>query len=483
VALLLLSILLFIFPNKEIVFITAALAASVCGLYGLFLLISQPRLLKLFNVMSISLLLGYPLGSVINTLFNYYSTGSADPTINVFYLYYGKEDISLSLLLVLVASILLFELARFKAPLVSTFEARLKRNTDASGKYIVISVVIVTIAYLAGQIGYMGIQTGEFGEVGIWGALAFILVPPLLPITAGQITRAHSLRYRVSLILMFSLFLLSSILFGRRVFLYSLVTTLIGLSISGFRLPSISFKRFLTIAVGVPTFIIVIYVGFIFFFSLRLVVDSVGHEVPTIELLHKAKEVVQGDSPEVIAKLSSNIKERPFILSYLAGFIAAQKTYSPLWGQEVVYAFQTAIPSLLFPHKLHLLPKMPEEFVHPAFGISVFDGPNTIMTAGLNDFGIAGAIIYPALLVLIYGVFLKIIFCYFPSVLFQLVLFRLIFQLFYVEESLSGLLTTGLRDLLLITGLFLIIDKISHVTIGSNITKQEIRVAIKAPNG
>lgn len=473
--LLLLAIFLFVFPYSGMIFISTALVASACGLYGLFLLISQPTFLKLSNVMSVSLLLGYPVGTVINTLDTYFSTGSADPTKNVFDLSYGKDDISLALLLVLVASILLFELARFNAPLVSTFEARLKRDTDASGKYIVISVVIVIIAYFAGQIGYMGIQIGEFGEVGIWGALAFMLVPPFLPITAGQIIRAHSLRYRVSLILIFFLFLLSSVLFGRRVFLYSLITTLIGLSISGFRLSKLTFKRWLTIGVGVPALLFLVYFGFIFFFALRLAVDSVGHEVPMIELLYNTKEVVQGDSPEVIAKLSSNIKERPFILSYLAGFVAAQKTYSPLWGQEVVYAFQTAIPSLLFPHKLHLLPKMQEEFVHPAFGISVFDGPNTIMTAGLNDFGIAGAIIYPAVLVLMYGVFLRIVFRHIPSVLFQMVLFRLIFQLLYVEQSLSGMLTSSLRDLALITGLFFIISKLPNITLGSRITEQEIR--------
>jgi hypothetical protein len=475
VVLLLLSILLFVFPNSEIIFIITTLAASACGLYGIFLLISQPRLIKLFNVMSVSLLLGYPIGSIINTLDTYFSTASADPTKNVFDLSYGRDDISLALLLVLVASVLLFELARFEAPLVSTFRNRLKRDTDASGKYIVISATIVSAAYWAGQIGYMGIKTGEFGEVGILGAIAFLLVPPFLPITASEIIRARSLRYRILMILIFSLFFLSSVLFGRRVFLYSLITTFIGLSISGFRLPKYSFKRWLTVGVGVPALFILVYFGFIFFFALRLSIDAVGYEAPMIELLYNAKEVVQGDSPNLIAELSSNIKERPFILSYLAGFVAAQKTYSPLWGQEVVFAFQTAIPSLLFPHKLHLLPKMQEEFVHPAFGFSVFDGPNTIMTAGFNDFGIPGAILYPILLVLIYGFFLKIIFRYLHFVLFQLVVFRLIYQLFYVEQSLSNLLTSSLRDLALITGLFFIISKLSHITLGSRITEQEIR--------
>jgi hypothetical protein len=474
VVLLLLSILLFVFPNSEIIFIVSAFGASVCGLHGLFLLISQPALLKLFNIMPVSLLLGYPIGTVINTLNNYISTASMDITQNLFDLSYGKDDISLALLLVLIASILLFELARFEAPLDSTFVTWLKRETNASGKYIVISAAIVFAAYWAGQVGYMGVRPGESGEVSLLGAIAFLLVPPYLPITACEIIRARSLRYRVLLILIFFLFLLSSVLFGRRVFLYSLITTLIGLSISGFRISKIPYKRWLTIAVGVPGLFVLIFFGFIFFFSLRLTIDSVGNEVPMIELFHNANEIIQGDSPELYSQLSSNLTERPFILSYLAGIVAAQKTYSPLWGQEVSYAFQIAIPSVLFPNKLLTLPKMQEEFVHPAFGFSVFDGPITIMTAGLDDFGIAGAIIYPAILVIIYGVFLKIIFRYISSELFQLVLYRLIFQLFYVEQSLNSLLTTGLRDLLLVTGLFMIIDKIPHITFGSKIIKQEI---------
>ncbi len=357
--------------------------------------------------MAVSILLGYALGTVVFIVSTYFSNESTELSQNVFNFSYGKGDISLTLLIVLMTSVLLFELARFEAPLVSAFIAKLNRDTDASGKYIVMSVVVVISAYLTGQVGYMGVQLGGFGEVGILGAIAFLLVPPFLPMTVCEIIRARSLRHKIFLMTIFLLFLLSTVLFGRRVFIYSLITTLIGLSISGIRLPKLSFKRWFTIGVGVPAFFIVVFLSFIFFFSLRLTIDSVGQEMPMVELLHNAKEVILENSPELYSQFSINVTERPFILSYLTGFVAAQRTYSPLWGQEVSYAFQTAIPSVLFPNKLLILPKMQEEFVHPAFGFSVFDGPNTIMTAGLDDFGIAGAIMYPAILVIIYGVFLK----------------------------------------------------------------------------
>jgi hypothetical protein len=457
------------------IFIVSALAASACGLYGIFLLIYKPNLLKLFNVMAVSILLGYTLGTVVFLGGTYFSTGSTDPSQNVFNFSFGKDDISLALLIVIMTSVLLFELARFEAPLVRTFKARLKRDTNAPEKYVVISAVVIISAYFTGQIGYMGIQLGEFGEVGILGAIAFLLVPPLLPITACEIMSARSLRYRVFLMVIFSLLLLSSILFGRRVFVYSLVTTLIGLSIAGFRLPKISYKRWLTIAVGVPVLFLVVFSGFVFFFSLRLTIDSVRHQVPMFELLHNTKDFMQWNSPELYSQLSGNLTERPYILSYLAGFVAAQRTYSPLWGQEIGYALQTAIPSVLFPNKLLTLPKMQEEFVHPAFGISIFDGPSTIMTAGLNDFGIAGAIIYPVVLVLTYGLFLRIVFQHIPPFLFQMVLFRFIFQLLYLEQSLSGMLTSSLRDIAFITVLFLLISKLPNITLGSRGMEQEIQ--------
>jgi hypothetical protein len=103
--------------------------------------------------------------------------------------------------------------------------------------------------------------------------------------------------------------------------------------------------------------------------------------------------------------------------------------------------------------------------VHPAFAIPVFDGPNTLVTAGFDDFGVVGAIGYPLILAAIYIVIRQITANRLPPFLYYLVAFRLIYQLLYVEQGLSAMLTVGLRDLAIITITFLFLWKLSRIRV------------------
>jgi len=464
------------------VFVVTVLATGACGIHGVVLFIFKPNSVKLFYVMAVSLLLGYSFGTVITIFVNIYKNGSFDSLDNIMGLSYGKDDISMALLLVLLVSLILIELSRFEVPLVNKVDAQLEKSGETQGKCISISAAIVICAYLTGQIGFMGIQIGELGKVGVLGALAFLIVPPFLPIIACEIIRERSLKHKALLMFVFSLFLFSSVLFGRRVFLYSLVSIFIGLSINGYGISSLFTKRSLTVILGIIAFPVAVWFGFSFFYAMRLASYSVGPDVPLIEFLRSTFEVINNETPELYSQISTNIAERPFILSYLAGIVSSQSTYPPLWGKEVYYAFQTAIPSMFFPDKLILLPKMAEEFVHPAFGLPVFDGNNTIITAGINDFGIIGAITYPAIIVIVYIFILRIINRRIPFVLFQVVLFRLIYQLLNIEDSLSSFLTSFLRDMALVIGLLIVILKITNIVSRFRITKQLNAVAQFIPD-
>lgn len=99
---------------------------------------------------------------------------------------------------------------------------------------------------------------------------------------------------------------------------------------------------------------------------------------------------------------------------------------------------------------------------HPALGFAPFDGANTVVTAGLNDFGFAGVTIYPILLVLVYALIARLLASRLPPFLFYLLAFRLIYMSLSVESALPSFLTVGLRDLAIITLLFLLIWKIPY---------------------
>lgn len=444
--------LLVLFSDSQRLFLLVALAGSGCGLYGLFLLLTRPRLVRFTNVLSVSLLLGYALGTVIYAFSSLLSSPELDLTYNAFGLDYRRSDLSMALLLVYMTSTVLFFLSRVESPVFGATPMRQAFASPRARLLIWLGAGIVLRAFLVGDLGYMGTQVDESSSVPALGSLAFLMIPVLLPMTALCILEETSRWRRALLLLVLGLFLLALLPLGRRVLLYSLVILLMTLALSGRWLPRYSMVKWIGIAfIGLGLICIIAYLGFQFFYALRLAVESQGLEVGIGELLRATFEILQHESSEVSSELASNMVERPFILSYLAAFVAAQSTYPPLWGEELVYALKIAIPSLLFLQKTALLPSAPEEFVHPAFGFYIFDGPNTIVTAGFNDFGLVGMVLYPILLVAIYIAIRRILRGRIPLFIYYFVMLRLIYQLFSIEQSLAGLLTTALRDLALTT--------------------------------
>ena len=458
VILLTMAALLFSFPENRTVFIIAVSVTSFCGVYVLLLLMFKRSLVKLFNILAMSLLLGYSFGSIFFVFVNVYYGSEFYDSNSIANINYGKHDLSLALLVVIIVCILLFELSRFEKPIKYKIDEGINHKGKGVGICILIGTILVIVAHLTNQIGFLGVRASDAGNIGALGALAFLIIPPLLPITACEIGKKHSFKYKIVLIIAFIVFLFASIIFGRRIFLYSLVTVFIGLSVSGFNLVEFLKKRWIVVGVFIVSLPLFVYLSFLMFYAMRIAGYSEGNYGSLLNLVLIAIDIIYRDPISILADLSSNIVERSFILSYFAGLLSAQIDYSPLFGKEMYYAFQIAIPTLFYPEKMTFLPKMPEEFIHPAIGLPIFDGNNTIITAGFNDFGFIGAIVYPILLVVVFIAYLDIAYKYLPYGLFLFVLYRFVFQLLFIEEALGGMIAICLRDLTVVVALFFVLS-------------------------
>ena len=454
--LLLSVVLLALLNNNQAIFLLAALAGSGTGIYGFLLFLRRPHLVCFANLMAVSLLLGYALGTIIYAGGGLFSTADLNMTETIEF-GYAQSDLSFSLLLIYVVCSVLFSFSRLESPIFETGQIFASFALPKARLLIWVGIGMVMAAFAVGDLGYMGTQANESLNVTVLGAMSGLLVPILLPMSALCFIDETSRWRRILLFLAFFLFLFSLVLLGRRVLLYSIVNLMIALAVSGRKLPKFGWTKWTAIGLSAIGLMLFLYIGFYFFYALRLSIDNLGLETGLVNLLYATVDLLQNEFSGVGVELSSNSMERPFILSYLAAFVGAQSIYPPLWGEELVYAIKVAIPSLIYPEKTILLPSMVEEFVHPAFGFHVFDGPNSIVTAGLNDFGLIGVLLYPVLLVMAYAAVRRLLYGRLPSFIYYFVMFRLIFQVLYVEQSLAGLLTSALRDLALIkVGLYFI---------------------------
>lgn len=439
--------LLTLFSDSQGAFLFSVLVGTFVGIYQLILVLMRPRLIRFSSIMSLSLLLGYAAGTAMYVGGVLLTAPTLDLESNAFGLGYTQAALSVALMLVFLAAILLIFMSRLERPIFPNPEGI--SAALAAGKadsFIWAGLVLLAAAFVVGDLGYMGAQADEAGNITALGAMSFFIAPVILTIAAVS-TVGENKKLRYSLLIVLALYLLVLFPLGRRVLAYSLLVMVIGFVSTGKLLPKFSAQRWAGLLAGGLLFMLIGYIGFHYFYALRLTVNSVGRDTAVFELLRESASLLFSEFDMIQAAMSGNLVERPFILSYLASFVSAQTIYPPLWGDELVYAVKTAIPSLFFPEKKAVLPGAAEEFVHPAFGFYVFDGPNTIVTAGLNDFGLAGAILYPILLVAIYIFIRRLLQGKVPALIYCLVMLRLIYQMLYVEQSLSGMLTTGLRDL------------------------------------
>ena len=453
-----LGVALVLFSDSAIAFDLIAVIASVIAFRDLYFLVAAPRHATFARVLAVSILLGYAFGAIIylaanNTLhaadFQYWSAEG---------LFFDQESLAIALASSFFSAGLLYIVASYQTPVG---EQVLARSSGIFRQRLVWLGVIITIVALArGDLGYMGAATSELGSVAPLGALATLLAPALAACLALTMLFEKRASRRVILVAALLVLAAALVVMGRRYLLYSLVLCFIALGFGGLQIRRLP-RRTLALLLLAALFL---YEGSRVFMAVRITAWSPHPHDGLIAMAKDAVPLLTGDNKVALQEiLLQNSGSRPFILAYFAGLMRTAGSALPLFGGELVYSIQMVIPSFLLPSKLSSLPLTPEALVHPYYGISVFDGPGSILVSGFDDFGWLGILLYPLALVSLYELFFRFT-CFVTSEASVriFVWFVLTFELLYVEQGLTEQLVL-VRNLLIVLAVGLIITGIGGV--------------------
>jgi|GEM_PF-5469533 len=459
------SFLLLFFSESIFVFNLVIIGGALVTARIFFRITKNPHWLRFGNIACFSILFGYIISTVVYAFMNITKNGDISYRQNDFGFCYSQSIISYSMLATFMVSILLSALAHFEKPLrISEY---LERSLSKQSIFIIVlSAAILVFGFINETIGYMGIYLISDRRISPLGALCSVAIPPLTSIAlASLLLLPNELRkYRIVLLATSAILVLLVVLVGRRVLMYTIISSiiLVGPSLlEKFRSRRINISRIICIGLVAPVLLVF---GFNTFHAVRLTVNMMTYQQKpgVLEIVPYMIDLVQ--APYAVVELNEtlieNITQRPFVLSYLAGLMDAHmKKSTPVFG-ELEYALAMAVPSLFQPQKtLQMAPSI-EDVIHPLLGLPVFDGPNTILTAGLNDLGFMGTLIYPVMIVGLYIFISRIIPSNWPPFLSLFILLRLMFALLYLEDSLGALVGSGLRDLAIVALVYWAVLKI-----------------------
>ncbi|MDG4594413.1 MAG: hypothetical protein P9F75_01750 [Candidatus Contendobacter sp.] len=451
---------LLLFPDSKVLFIISIVVGSMLSIYALATIIFRQNFLRFTNIMAISFLLGYSLSTLIYFV-THFSFVILSEKFDVTGYYVTQKELSLAISMVYFVCATLFLFSRVDYSIDSVLHKTNLVFLDIRATLLVyLGLGIVFFALISNNLGYQGVQKIDeaSNQISIIGAIS-IQIAPVLPamflIKIKQKVNKHLIfidiiGFALSLILLFSL--------TRRTLLYSIIISLIALAPKAQEIHKINPRILLQYLIFGFFLLIIIYIGFYFFMGLRIAQQTIGESNKSIfELLLTAKDSGLLIGTELGDTLHENMSNRPFFLvNYLGILISAHQSYSPLWGEELSFAIKSAIPSTIWPSKIMILPSMSEELTHPLLGLPIYDGSNTIITFGLNDFGVFGAILYPVFIAHLYGSLVYFLQERVPTFIFYFIILNLIFKVFSLEESLAVFLTVGLRDIF-ITSLGLLV--------------------------
>jgi hypothetical protein len=457
--------ILMLFYKSIFVFYAALTVGTAIGLYCLIKVIRTTSYIRFGNLLATILLLSYAGGGLVTSLGYYFLLRVSLVPTSFKFGSYTQEHISWSLAFVFIASAFLFIVSMVERPIFSNFSIECFSDRRVY-RLIWVGFVLILIALLSGEIGYMGIQVNEESRrIGVIGSLAHSIVPILLPTTIFAFIQEKSVRKRITLSILFILFFSITVILGRRVLWVSIVLVMLAVIIGSKKALNLPLRSYIIGFFGISFLSIFSYFGSQYFLAMRLYLWSVGNKSSLLEQIHGAFQFIQNSSIILNQFFRENMIERPFILPYLATLLASLDHHTPLLGLELKYSLLASIPSVLFPQKMATLPSSTEDLVHSALGLPISDGPNTILTAGLDDFGLIGMILYPLLLITLYYSFLRLLRGRLPIPIYYMVAFSLVYNILYVEQSLAGILIVPLRNLVILIVLCLLVWKLPSVRI------------------
>ncbi|NDP61473.1 hypothetical protein [Polaromonas sp.] len=382
--------------ESAIVFFFASVLMSVVAIYNVYKYVKNPADICLFDFFATSLLLAYALSS-LTTQVKVYSLKSIDVA---HYFSLNQYSLSVALASVAFASAVLFFLsklfpAKIELPVLSQKQIR-------EGLWMIIFVTGSAIYCIAtGLMQFQGIIfiNGSNQSISPFASMVYSSIVPAGILAIFLASGGHDISHFNRRLLYALAIVLWLITFSqaRRMLVYMVFLYLIFYSFDGSRRP-LWRKKVLFSAAVIP----IAYLGVKLFYAIRIATWELPPDTNDFFQLFKIGLDIFSNPGKYDFDylLAENSLDRPFVLRYLAQIIDKINFGNWFSGKAVYATLLITVPSAFIGMK-HFL--VDEELIHPKIGLPVNDEANTILTAGIVDFGWIGLLLFPVFVL----VFLK----------------------------------------------------------------------------
>ena len=445
IILFILCFVLFICQDYTIFFISVVIGSFIF-LYNFSKLFHSLSYFKLSNLLNISYLGLY----VVSTLIVLFLNSEYELTnISLFGINYSINSLCIALGSIYLVSIFLKTISIFERATYLEFTINDMFINNTKLLLIIILIIILTGIFTNVLVmnSTLNLDYSE-PEANIIGGFGILLASILLPLS---LFASRSLIFKNILLILFLAFsfLIVLMVLGRRAIV---VESFIGLILY----KNIINKNFIF------NFVKIFYVSLIFILIsiFVLVIRNSDSSIVNSPLSTINGALASMSSRDLYDGTLVNIRERPFALSYVAELITVTSDRSPLLGQELDFALNSSTPKFFNPDKSYL-PLNSESFIHPQLGIPIFDGPNSLITSGYNDFGYLGIFIYVSLFLLCSIIILSVA-KFLGNYVYFVTLLPILYLTLFSENDLGAYLV-AFRNLLFFMILYIPFIKISNL--------------------
>jgi len=425
--------------GNELAMVAAAVVASVIALYMLWDWLVREGPTRLSTLLAIALLLGYGLGAVNTWL----TLPRGSLTLSEFIgadegvLARGMAGVLLS------AAPLCFLGELYERPLFGR-EYRIPLNQQTYS-LIFLGTVAIIIGFFTHSLGFAGTANTYGQELGVAAALLSWFFPPFTALTVAVFLATQGRFAKVFTGICTLILCICLMAVGRRNMVYTAMTILFALRLTGYRLKGTFFKKVLLFG----TLGLFLAVGVTVFMLLRLAGYQNPKNPPSlVQRIQIAFTWVSDGSAldRATQANQANVQRRTFVLGFFADVLEGSTTRTPALGQDVEGYISMAIPRVLNPNKDLTFGE--ESLADGLFGLSYVDAANSILTNGATDFGILGILLYPLILVFIMRAAIETFAVFLPSLPLSIVVLATVFTLLQTENATDGYLIALRNELI-----------------------------------